>query len=144
MGDSFPHVVIVGGGFGGLATAKALRIGDTALLDQDGHALPGVARVAIQQGRYTGKLIHRRIAGRSAPPPFRYFDKGNMAVVGKGFAVLAEWKVPIVAVGGVARMGGDSSSFPRPIEPARERVCLMGLDLYHRTARLAALRQPSQ
>jgi NADH:ubiquinone reductase (H+-translocating) len=67
-------------------------IGDTASLDQDGHALPGVAQVAIQQGRYTGKSIHRRVAGRSAPPPFRYFDKGNMAVVGKGFAVLQSGK----------------------------------------------------
>jgi NADH dehydrogenase FAD-containing subunit len=63
-------------------------IGDTASLDQDGRPLPGVAQVAIQQGRYIGKLIHRRIVGQSAPPPFRYFDKGNMAVVGKGFAVL--------------------------------------------------------
>jgi NADH dehydrogenase len=63
-------------------------IGDTASLDQDGRPLPGVAQVAIQQGRYAGRLIHRRIGGQSAPPPFRYFDKGNMAVVGKGFAVL--------------------------------------------------------
>jgi NADH dehydrogenase FAD-containing subunit len=63
-------------------------IGDTASLDQDGHPLPGVAQVAMQQGRYAGKLIHRRIAAKSAPPPFRYFDKGTMAVVGKGFAVL--------------------------------------------------------
>jgi NADH dehydrogenase FAD-containing subunit len=63
-------------------------IGDTASLDQDGHPLPGVAQVAIQQGRYAGKLIRRRIGGQPAPPPFRYFDKGNMAVVGKGFAVL--------------------------------------------------------
>ena len=63
-------------------------IGDTASLDQDGHPLPGVAQVAIQQGRYAGQLIHRRIGGQPAPPPFRYFDKGNMAVVGKGFAVL--------------------------------------------------------
>jgi NADH:ubiquinone reductase (H+-translocating) len=63
-------------------------IGDTASLDQDGHPLPGVAQVAMQQGRYAGRLIHRRIAGASAPPPFRYFDKGTMAVVGKGFAVL--------------------------------------------------------
>jgi NADH dehydrogenase len=67
-------------------------IGDTASLDQNGRPLPGVAQVAIQQGRYTGNLIHRRIAGRSAPPPFRYFDKGNMAVVGKGFAVLQSGK----------------------------------------------------
>ncbi|HEY6347400.1 MAG TPA: NAD(P)/FAD-dependent oxidoreductase [Bryobacteraceae bacterium] len=63
-------------------------IGDTASLDQDGHPLPGVAQVAIQQGRYAGRLIHRRLAGMPAPPPFHYFDKGNMAVVGKGFAVL--------------------------------------------------------
>src|SRR5882672_135465 len=63
-------------------------IGDTASLDQDGKPLPGVAQVAIQQGRYAGTLIHRRIVGKPAPPPFRYFDKGTMAVVGKGFAVL--------------------------------------------------------
>jgi NADH:ubiquinone reductase (H+-translocating) len=67
-------------------------IGDTASVDQDGQPLPGVAQVAIQQGRYAGKLIHRRVAGRPAPPPFRYFDKGNMAVVGKGFAVLQSGK----------------------------------------------------
>ena len=63
-------------------------VGDTASLDQDGHPLPGVAQVAMQQGRYAGTVIHRRIAGESASPPFRYFDKGTMAVVGKGFAVL--------------------------------------------------------
>jgi NADH:ubiquinone reductase (H+-translocating) len=67
-------------------------IGDTASLDQDGRPLPGVAQVAIQQGRYAGKLIRRTIAGQEAPPPFRYFDKGNMAVVGKGFAVVQSGK----------------------------------------------------
>jgi NADH:ubiquinone reductase (H+-translocating) len=66
---------------------EIFAIGDTASLDQDGHPLPGVAQVAIQQGRYAGRLIHRRLAGMP-PPPFHYFDKGNMAVVGKGFAVL--------------------------------------------------------
>jgi NADH:ubiquinone reductase (H+-translocating) len=70
-------------------------IGDTASLDQDGHPLPGVAQVAIQQGRYAGKLIHRRVTGQSAPPPFRYFDKGNLAVVGKGFAVLQSGKLQL-------------------------------------------------
>jgi NADH:ubiquinone reductase (H+-translocating) len=63
-------------------------VGDTASLEQDGRPLPGVAQVAMQQGRYAGRLIHRRIDGKPTPPPFRYFDKGNMAVVGKGFAVL--------------------------------------------------------
>jgi len=63
-------------------------VGDTASLQQDGKPLPGVAQVAMQEGRYAAKLIHRRVSSKSAPPPFRYFDKGNMAVVGKGFAVL--------------------------------------------------------
>jgi NADH dehydrogenase len=68
-------------------------VGDTASLDQDGKPLPGVAQVAIQQGRYAGKVIYRRVAGLNAPKAFRYFDKGNMAVVGKGFAVLQSGKV---------------------------------------------------
>jgi len=63
-------------------------VGDTASLDQDGRPLPGVAQVAMQQGRYAARLIRRRITGQAALKPFRYFDKGTMAVVGKGFAVL--------------------------------------------------------
>jgi NADH dehydrogenase FAD-containing subunit len=63
-------------------------VGDTASHDQDGKPLPGVAQVAIQQGRYVGKLIRRRLLDKPAPPPFRYFNKGNMAVVGKGFAIV--------------------------------------------------------
>jgi NADH dehydrogenase len=68
-------------------------IGDTASLDQDGKPLPGVAQVAMQQGRYVGKLISRQLAGKNSLKPFRYFDKGNMAVVGKGYAVLQSGKV---------------------------------------------------
>jgi NADH dehydrogenase FAD-containing subunit len=68
-------------------------VGDTATLEQDGKPLPGVAQVAIQQGRYAGRQIARRIAGKSALKPFRYFDKGNMAVVGKGFAILQSGKI---------------------------------------------------
>ena len=67
---------------------EAYVIGDTASLDQDGKPLPGVAQVAMQQGRYVGKVIGNRETGRPAPPPFRYFDKGNMAVIGRGFAIL--------------------------------------------------------
>jgi NADH:ubiquinone reductase (H+-translocating) len=58
-------------------------VGDTASVDQDNMPLPGVAQVAMQQGRYAGNLIFRRAAGLSAPEAFRYFDKGSMAVVGK-------------------------------------------------------------
>ncbi len=68
-------------------------VGDTASLEQDAKPLPGVAQVAMQQGHYAGKLIERKVTGKSAPAPFRYFDKGNLAVVGKGFAVLQSGKV---------------------------------------------------
>ena len=63
-------------------------VGDTASLDQDGKPLPGVAQVAMQQGRYTAKAIFRKVIDHPPLPPFRYFDKGNLAVVGKNFAVL--------------------------------------------------------
>ena len=68
-------------------------VGDTASLQQDGKPLPGVAQVAMQQGRYAGRVIHQRVTGQSAPGPFRYLDRGNMAVVGKGFAILESGKV---------------------------------------------------
>lgn len=70
-------------------------VGDTASLDQDGKPLAGVAQVAMQQGRYAGKLIRRQLTGKNAPKPFRYFDKGTMAVVGKGWAVLQSGKIHI-------------------------------------------------
>jgi NADH dehydrogenase len=63
-------------------------VGDTAILMQNGKTLPGVAQVAIQQGRYVGRLISRKLRGRTPPRPFRYVDKGNMAVVGKNFAIM--------------------------------------------------------
>jgi len=78
---------------------EILVVGDTASLDQNGKPLPGVAQVAMQQGRYAGKLIHKRIVGNPAPRPFSYFDKGTMAVVGKGFAVLQSGKVQISGFG---------------------------------------------
>src|SRR5258707_8282032 len=74
-------------------------VGDTASLDQDGKPLPGVAQVAMQQGRYAAKVIHNRIAGKRPPDSFSYFDKGSMAVVGKGFAVLQSGKVQVSGFG---------------------------------------------
>jgi NADH dehydrogenase FAD-containing subunit len=68
-------------------------IGDTATLSQDGKPLGGVAQVAMQQGRYAGRLIERRVTGKPELPPFRYFDKGTMAVVGQGYAVLQTGKL---------------------------------------------------
>jgi NADH dehydrogenase len=63
-------------------------VGDAATMTQDGHPVPGVAQAAIQQGRFVGHVIANRIRGRGDGRPFRYRNKGNMAVVGKNFAVL--------------------------------------------------------
>jgi NADH dehydrogenase len=63
-------------------------VGDAASLVQDEHPVPGVAQAAIQEGRYVGRLIAKELKGRKVERPFRYFDKGNMAVVGKNYAVL--------------------------------------------------------
>ena len=70
-------------------------VGDTASLDQDGKPLPGVAQVAMQQGRYAGRVLSLHLAGKPAPRRFRYFDKGTMAVVGKGFAILQTGRVHV-------------------------------------------------
>lgn len=62
-------------------------IGDLASYPhQTGKPLPGVAPVAMQQGRYVAKLLQRRIRGESMPP-FRYKDRGSMAMVGRAAAV---------------------------------------------------------
>jgi NADH:ubiquinone reductase (H+-translocating) len=79
--DSFLMVPGVNGVF---------AVGDVATLKR---ALPGVAQVAIQQGRYVGQVISRQLKGRMPRRPFRYFDKGNMAVVGKNFAVLQRGRI---------------------------------------------------
>ena len=49
--------------------------------------LPGVAPVAIQQGRYAADAVRRLLAGDDPPPPFRYRDKGNLATIGRLRAV---------------------------------------------------------
>ena len=74
-------------------------IGDTASFEEKGKPLPGVAQVAMQQGRYAARAIHRRVTAGSLLGPFSYFDKGNMAVVGKGFAVLQSGKVQVSGFG---------------------------------------------
>jgi NADH dehydrogenase len=61
-------------------------IGDLCALQQDGKPLPGVAQVAMQQGRHAGANVLRAIRGQQ-PEPFRYRDYGSMAVIGRGSAV---------------------------------------------------------
>ncbi len=63
-------------------------VGDTAFLEQDGRPLPGLAQVAMQGGRYAAAVIASRLRGRELGHGFHYRDKGNLAVVGRGFAIL--------------------------------------------------------
>ncbi len=61
-------------------------IGDLAYREQDGAPLPGIAPVAMQEGRYAASVIVARLKGHAAKP-FRYFDKGYLAVVGRNAGV---------------------------------------------------------
>jgi NADH dehydrogenase len=62
-------------------------IGDAACtLDSSGKPLPGLAPVAVQQGRYVAHLIREKLPPEKRPP-FRYLDKGSMATIGKTKAV---------------------------------------------------------
>ena len=70
-------------------------IGDTAHVTQDKTQLPGVAPVALQQGAYVAKSIWRKLQGRSKPHPFRYKNKGNLATVGRSFAIADLGKIRI-------------------------------------------------
>jgi len=66
---------------------EAFVIGDAAaLLDAEGHQLPGVAQVAMQGGTHAARTIVRRMHGKPAQP-FVYHDRGSMAIVGRGSAI---------------------------------------------------------
>jgi NADH dehydrogenase len=63
-------------------------IGDLAhAMDEKGKPLPGVAQVAMQGGAYAAKAIRARVEGKPPLRPFHYFNKGDMAVIGRAAAV---------------------------------------------------------
>jgi NADH dehydrogenase len=70
---NFPDIYVVGD----LAAAS----------DAKGKPLPGLAQVAMQGGTYAAKSILRKVNGKTALPPFKYFDKGTLAVIGRASAV---------------------------------------------------------
>jgi NADH dehydrogenase len=71
-------------------------IGDLAsYTHQGGKPLPGVAPVAMQEGRYVARLIRARATGRAKPGQFHYFNKGNLATVGRNKAVAEFGKLHI-------------------------------------------------
>jgi len=74
-------------------------IGDLAAAkDETGKMLPGVAPVAIQQGKYVAKLIQQEVEakpGTSSRPAFHYWDKGSLATIGRAAAVAQFGKIHI-------------------------------------------------
>ncbi len=62
-------------------------IGDMALILQDGKPVPGLAPAALQQGKYVARAIKGKLKGKKSEEPFRYFDKGSMATIGRNRAV---------------------------------------------------------
>jgi len=72
---------------------EILVIGDLANFShQGGKPLPGVAQVAMQMGAYSAKLVRARLKGRTIDA-FHYFDKGNLATIGRAAAVAEIGKV---------------------------------------------------
>jgi NADH:ubiquinone reductase (H+-translocating) len=69
-------------------------VGDMINLDH----LPGVAQVAIQGAKYAAKEIDGRIRGKAPQPPFRYFDKGSMAIISRFRAVAMVGKLRLTGV----------------------------------------------
>lgn len=76
-------------------------VGDVMSLDD----LPGVAQVAMQQGKYVGKLVAGRLAGDPDPRPFKYFDKGSMATVGYKAAVAQSFGMNMTGIIGFFAWG---------------------------------------
>jgi len=62
-------------------------IGDLAHAEENAKPLPGVAQVAMQGGAYAARTIRARVEGKPPLRPFHYFNKGDMAVIGRAAAV---------------------------------------------------------
>jgi NADH:ubiquinone reductase (H+-translocating) len=78
--------VMVDGSLNPAGMKNVFVLGDLAHFEQDGKQIPGVAQPALQMGDHVGKLIAADLA-RKPRPPFHYFDKGDMATIGRMHAV---------------------------------------------------------
>jgi len=67
---------------------EAFALGDIVnLTDAKGRQVPGVSPAALQMGKYVARVIAGQVDGRTGHPPFTYFDKGNMATIGRSKAI---------------------------------------------------------
>jgi NADH:ubiquinone reductase (H+-translocating) len=79
----YPEVFVVGDTAHLVAPVRNLF----GIKSQTPMLMPGVAQPAIQEGKYVADVIRRRVTGRAMPKPFWYWDKGDLAVVGRTYAV---------------------------------------------------------
>lgn len=90
--------IIVGPNLSVPGHPEVFGIGDTAhvvasarsllgIKSKTSMVMPGVAQPAIQEGKYVAGVIQRRVAARGEPKPFWYWDKGDLAIVGRTYAV---------------------------------------------------------
>jgi NADH dehydrogenase len=83
--------VLVDGQLNPAGLPNVFVLGDLAHFEQDGHQIPGVAQPAMQMGDHVAKMVRADMAGKPRPK-FRYFDKGDMATIGRMAAVAkVEW-----------------------------------------------------
>jgi NADH:ubiquinone reductase (H+-translocating) len=70
------------------AHPEVFVVGDLMVMERDGQPFsPGLAPVAMQQGRYVGRRIARAVSGLPEEGAFRFRNKGNLATVGRAFAI---------------------------------------------------------
>jgi NADH:ubiquinone reductase (H+-translocating) len=68
---------------------EIFAVGDTiSIAGPDGKPVPGIAPAAKQEGRYVARVIRARLAGESAPGPFRYKHAGSLAQIGNRLAII--------------------------------------------------------
>ena len=89
-------------------------VGDLATVEgKNGKPMPGVAQVAMQSGAYVAKVIRGRLEGKRDFAPFRYFDKGDMAVIGRNRAVANIFRLSGLGLAGVAAVAVHPLDVPR-------------------------------
>ncbi|SNT27266.1 NADH dehydrogenase [Granulicella rosea] len=84
--------ILAAGGEAAKSVPNVFICGDLAHFEQDGKQVPGVAQPAMQMGDYAAKRIGEILTGKPAAKGFRYWDKGDMATIGRSAAVAKiEW-----------------------------------------------------
>jgi len=115
-------------------------IGDTATLNQDGKPLGGVAQVAMQQGRYAGRLIERRVSGKTRTASISLLRQGHHGRRRSRLCRLANGQVEHEGIDRVAGVGGRAHHVPGATRSPAERLPAVDVDVPDTAARLTAHR----